>query len=339
MPSHRVVLCIVFLLLSILVPSWSASEPSPAATGPLYRFVNQTNAFTDEQILWSLDGGKTWTTIAEKPTVACPRGNGRVYFAFGTPPKNFGDRTAYWDFIEYASNASDRWSGNTTQVDAFCAPLTIAMGDRLLGITKPRAEIFAAYREQAPGPFKELLRGDVWILSPAMGPFGAKGTHAKYFDSYVDEVWAMYEKERPTPSGKWTGKVVDGALIFTEVGGKKTYTCTRKPSTQDILLGTGVLGANPRFCGAFNRHVAADPADWNDATKFYRQEPCNWYAKFLHEHSLANKAYGFCYDDDADQAAFFMGKGTEVVVTFYWNAPSAEKPKDKKKKRKETPTK
>lgn len=151
----------------------------------------------------------------------------------------------------------------------------------------------------------------------------------------------MYEKERPTPSGKWTGKVVDGALIFTEIGGKKTYTCTRKPSTQDILLGTGVLGANPRFCGAFNRHVAADPADWNDASKFYRQEPCNWYAKFLHEHSLAHKAYGFCYDDDADQAAFFMGKGTEVVVTFYWNPPpEPEKGKKKKeKKKKETAAK
>lgn len=323
----------VLLLALTLQPVLWAQEPA-GKTGPLYRFVNQTGAFTDEQIFWSLNGGKEWQTIASAPTVPCPQGNGRVYFAFGKTPKNFGDREAYWDFIEYASSAPDRWAGNTTQVDAFCAPITIAMGDKLVGMTKPRAELFALFREQAPGAFKELLRGDAWILSPAMGPFGAKGTHAKYFDAYIDEVWAMYASERPTSSGKWTGKVVDGALIFTPVGGNgKPYTCARKPSTQDVLLGTGVLATNPRFCGAINRHVLADPADWSNAALFYRQEPCNWYAKFLHEHSLDHKAYGFCYDDDADQAAFFMGKGTEVVVTFYWNDLTPKKPESKKKKK------
>lgn len=311
-----------------------AQEPAPAAkTGPLYRFVNQTGAFTDEQIFWSLNGGKDWQTIASAPTVPCPRGNGRVYFAFGKTPKHFGDREAYWDFIEYASNAPDRWAGNTTQVDAFCAPITIAMGDKRLGIDKPRAELFELFRQQAPGGFKECVRGDFWIVSPAMAAFGAKGSQAKYFDAYVDSVWAMYATEKPTPSGKWIGKVVDGALTFTPVGGGKSFSCARKPTTQEILLGTGVLATNPRFCGALNRHVAADPADWNNPEKFYREEPCNWYAKFLHEHSIDHKAYGFCYDDDAEQAAFFMGKCTEIVVTFYWNDLTPKKPEAKKKKR------
>jgi hypothetical protein len=65
---------------------------------------------------------------------------------------------------------------------------------------------------------------------------------------------------------------------------------------------------------------------WGGSAAFYRAEPCNWYARFFHEHGLGHKAYGFCYDDVADQAAFFSGKGREVIVTLYWDSPPAAKP-------------
>ena len=81
------------------------------------------------------------------------------------------------------------------------------------------------------------------------------------------------------------------------------------------------LGAAAHRAGRCHRviGVAADPADWRDASKFYSQEPSNWYSKFLHEHSIDQKAYGFCYDDYADQAAYFSGKGPELTVTLHWN--------------------
>ena len=69
-------------------------------------------------------------------------------------------------------------------------------------------------------------------------------------------------------------------------------------------MGTGVLATNPPFCAASNRQALADPADWRKADAFYQSEPCNWYAKFFHERSLGKKAYGFCYGDVAEQAAF-----------------------------------
>jgi hypothetical protein len=137
-------------------------------------------------------------------------------------------------------------------------------------------------------------------------------------------VWEMYAQEKKTPSGKFLGKVVQGALTFTPLdGGKgsKPYTCASKPSTQDIVLGEGVFRNNPAFAGAFNRHVAADPADWKNPAKFYQAEPCNWYARYLHEHSFGHKAYGFSYDDASEQAPFFSAKGSEVVVTLYWDTP------------------
>ena len=86
------------------------------------------------------------------------------------------------------------------------------------------------------------------------------------------------------------------------------------------------LYQSSKFCAAINRHVLADPADWHNPAAFYKAEPCNWYSKFLHEHSIGHKAYGFCYDDASEQAAFFSGKGRELIVTLYWDSEPTPKP-------------
>jgi len=285
-----------------------------------YKFVNKTNGkFTDDQCFWSLDTGRTWHSFSKESSVPCPTGNGRVYFRLGVAPKNFGDFTTFWDFIEYAYQ-NDTWNGNTTQVDAFCIPITIELGGRKVGMNQSRSKLFDTFRKEAPKEFKACVKDDAWILSPCRAGFGKDGPNGKYFDSYVEEVWEMYVRERETPSGEWSGKVVDGALTFTPMNGGKAMNCAKKPSTQDIFLGTGVLARNPQFCAALNRHVLADPADWKNPSKFYKAEPCNWYSKFLHEHALDHKSYGFCYDDVSEQAAFFSGKGAEVVVSLYWDS-------------------
>ncbi|HET6249978.1 MAG TPA: beta-1,3-glucanase family protein [Tepidisphaeraceae bacterium] len=294
-------------------------KKKPADSGRLnYVFVNHTaGKWADDQCFWSLDGGKEWHSFAKEPTTPCPTGNGRVYFRLGESPRNFDDRSAYWDFIEYAYG-NGTWNGNTTQVDAFCIPLTISMGGKKVGIVESRAKLFEAFRKDCPAAFKDCVKGDFWIVSPARAGFRKGGPHGDYFDRYVDEIWNEYAREKPTPSGKYLGKVAAGALTFSPVGKGKSFTCDRKPTTQDILLGEGVLGRNPAFCAAFNRHVAADPADWNSPARFYQAEPCNWYSKFLHEHAIDHKCYGFCYDDSSEQAAFFSGKGDTLTVTLTW---------------------
>lgn len=285
-----------------------------------YKFVNKTNGkWTDDQMFWSLDNGNTWHSFAAEPTVPCPEGGGRVYFCMGEKPKNFDDRAAYWDFIEWNYKVGGNWSGNTTQVDAFGLPLTIEMGDHKVGIDESRSKLFAQFLKDCPEPFRDCVKGDFWILSPARAGFRKGGKHGDYFDKYVDEIWEMYATKKATPSGKYTGEVTGTSLTFTPVGGGPSFTCESKPSTQDILLGEGVLGRNAAFCGAFNRHVAADPADWRDVSKFYQAEPCNWYAKFLHEHTIDHKCYGFCYDDASEQAAYFSDKGKTLKVTLGWD--------------------
>jgi hypothetical protein len=312
--------CLGLALLPRMTTGVAAAESKPAAAfGPTCRLVNLTGKFADQEVFWSLDHGKEWHSFADRPTVPCPLGNGRLYFRLGAAPKHFNDRDALWDFIEYASEDSRSWHGNTTYVDAFCIPITIAMGGKEVGIRKSRSAVFNEFRAKAPTPFQACVKGDWWIVAPCAADLGQDGASSTYFDAYINEVWAMYAEERPTPSGKWSGKVKDGALTFTPVGPGQPVTCPSKPSTQDAILGTGVLAANPLFCAAINRHVLADPADWRNPAAFYKAEPHNWYAKFLHTQAVDGKAYGFCYDDVAEQASFFSGKGNEVVVTLRWD--------------------
>ena len=300
-----------------------AAEPRQSG-GLTYTFVNGTGGtFGDDQCYWSLNGGRDWRSFAKEPTAPCPNGNGRVYFRLGKAPKNFDDRRAYWDFIEYAYGGGV-WHGNTTQVDAFCIPMTIELGTKKLGIAESRRKLFEAFRKNAPKEFQPCAKSDFFILSPCRAGFGKNGPNGRYFDDYVDSVWRMYAKERPTPSGKWSGRVDDGALVFTPASGGKPLRCPRKPDTQEVLLGSGILGGNPQFCAAINRHVLADPADWKTPDRFYQAEPCNWYAKFFHEHSIDHKAYGFCYDDVSEQAAFFSGTERNLTVTLNWDRPPSD---------------
>ena len=97
---------------------------------------------SDRRPAWHrhLQGTGAEFVAAKEPTAPCPGGNGRLYFRLGAAPKNFDDREAYWDFIEYAYDKGT-WHGNTTQVDAFCVPLTIELGDKKAGITESRKKL------------------------------------------------------------------------------------------------------------------------------------------------------------------------------------------------------
>jgi hypothetical protein len=288
-----------------------------------YTFVNKTNGkWKDEEIFWSKDMGKSWHTIKES---AANGGNGRIYICMGKKPEPFGDDWgAYWDFLEYNSNGK-KWIGNTTQVDAWCLPITLEIGSHKVGIKDPRTKMFEEFKKEAPKEFKSCVLGDFWIVSPFKADMGTGKPFEKYFEKYVDGLWDKYLDGVKTPSGKYVGKSVkDGGLTFTPVEGGTgknggVVSCASKPNTKNILLGEGVLGGNPGFCAAFNRGVADDPADWRNVSKFYQKEPYNWYSKFLHKHSIDNRAYGFCYDDYAEQAAYFAGEGDHLIVTFYWD--------------------
>lgn len=305
--------------------SSAAAPGAPAANNEadFYQFVNATGgAFTDAQISWTIDG-KTWHTLAEGKTAPkVMKGGGRINF------RMTNDKGSWQDFIEFTHNRV--WNGNTTYVDAFVIPITIELfmadgSSKKLGITESRKAMFDLFKQQAPKEFQACVEGDKRIASPHQASMADNKPDAHYFDAYVDEIWAMYEKPKQTPGG-WTGRVENGALIFSKAG-QKDKMLKSKPTTKEILLGQREMGSNPGFCAAFNRHVAADPGDWENPATYYKTLPYNFYAKFWHEHTVDGKAYGFCYDDVAGQASYISAPGTKLVVTFYWDNPPATQPR------------
>jgi hypothetical protein len=116
----------------------------------------------------------------------------------------------------------------------------------------------------------------------------------------------------------------DTRLAFTTPGDPVTYYVS-KPTTQDAFMGAGTLASGngvekqleAQICAAFNRHILQNISQAATPSAFYQASPANWYAKFWHDHSLNNLAYGFCYDDVSNQSTTLVStnpRGMVVVI-------------------------
>lgn len=296
------------------------------------------------------------TLAQAKSIVIPPIQSARIYMSVGKPVmvqinRDINGNTGYagpnlenstdpnldvqFDFGEFNINrprpASD-YPGifvNTTRVDMFGLPLRLRVQgldgyDATVGETlkETRDELIARFILETPPEFHALAKAPyapTRIMAPAHATFNAEGPNAGYLDAYIDEIWNMYRsRDLVMKVGDWptfTGRVgPDDVLTFTD--GIDTYKIYGKPTTQEVLLGKGLLddarGTTPgtdkynkqlqlqaQICAALNRHVAEQPNErWYDAAYFYPAGSiANWFTKFWHEHSYNGLAYGFSYDD------------------------------------------
>ena len=205
---------------SVLSQARAAQRKQAAGPGGLvYSLVNKTNGkFTDEECFWSLNGGREWHSFAKEPTAPRPAAGG-LYSAVGKHPKNFDDWESYWDFVEYNAGGGT-WHGNTTQVDAFCLPLTIEMGDKKVGIMESRSKLFAAFRNEAPEEFQACVKGDFWIVSPCKAGFGKAAPTPSTSRSTLTKYGTCTPRRKRRPAESIPARSCgEGALTFTPVAG------------------------------------------------------------------------------------------------------------------------
>jgi hypothetical protein len=284
-----------------------------------------------------------------------PLASGRIYLSVGSPvwlrvdeatgglvqpdPANPGDpnRDLHYDWIELTLDGSG-FHGNTTCVDQFGLPLTLAVTDRgdpehplgPVGLTEARTALFQAWRATMPPTFQDLANpAGSRILAPAHGAFGPAGAGRDYLRGYIERMWARY-RARPlvlkVDAGTFTGRVDAGdRFVFTRAGDAAEYVIAAKPTTQEAFLGDGVLAqgnGTERMLGAqlaalLNRHLLERPGAWRDASAYYQGEPCNHYAQFWHQHGLGHRAYGFAYDDVNDQSSSLAtANPLEIRIAF-----------------------
>lgn len=281
-------------------------------------------------------------------------GNGQIGYA-GANIENPTDANidVYFDFGEMAilPKGHDQQGifVNTTRVDHFGFPLKLRVQgldgyDRTVGepLTETRAQLFSRFQAEVPQEFRPLAQ-EPWapyrIVAPAHALFQAGHSQENYLQPYIDQMWSRYTTQGLVFTldnlGTFTGRVVGGVFRFTGGVRNGTYYINGKPTTSMVLLGNGLLddtrGApaddwgtqlqiQAQVCAALNRHVFANPADWYRPAAFYPAgQRANWYAKFWHDHSIDQLAYGFAYDDVGGFSPSLHTRAPTVVTyTIGW---------------------
>lgn len=262
---------------------------------------------------------------------------------------NDPNRGIRYEFIELTNNQYG-FFGNHTRVDSYHYPMGLELWGnggyyKRAGELKSHADILAAYQSFAPTAFQSLLNTSAGTITcPGKSPaFQAGGAQANYFGSYIDAIWSKYVNEdlifNAGDAGVFKGRITNGQLkVVGQSGGfvGRTGIVSRKPTTQEVLEGKGVLDQRvvdgdldlviqSQLCAAINRHVVntttPNPGqqNWYNASQYYLTAPANYYARFWHQGGISvdNLNYGFAYDDVNDQSSsLHTPQPTKVVATF-----------------------
>jgi Beta-1,3-glucanase len=269
---------------------WGDTSSIPAAHNVLMvKVLNRTNGkYPDSQVYWSFNGQTH--SIAEQPYIDMPANSaGRMYFYLGSPSSQ------YYDFIEFTVGPTV-FNGNTTRVDAFGLKLAmrlhahdgydVQVGDDYPTFLQDRSATFQQFQNEVPTEFKQLATVQAPYRIPAPGAVAAfqpGGQYANYFTAYAQSIGV-------------------------------------NATTQQVVSCSGPLATDPARCSALNRHVAQLPqSQWSTPSLFYQGAPANYYAKYWHDHSINHLAYGFPYDDYAQQSDFISHSNPQwLEVAVGW---------------------
>ncbi|MET8161599.1 beta-1,3-glucanase family protein [Sphaerisporangium sp. NPDC005289] len=269
---------------------WGDTSTIPAPRNVvMVKILNRTNGqYPDSQVYWSYNGQAH--SIAEQPYFDMPANTaGRMYFYLGSP------NSQYYDFIEFTVGPSV-FNGNTTRVDAFGLKLAmrlhardgydVAVGEDYATFQESRSATFQRFTNEVPAEFKPLAQVQAPYRIPAPGSaavFQPGGQYANYFTGYASQ---------------------NGV----------------NATTSQVTGCAGPLSENPKLCAALNRHVAGlSDAQQSDSSQYYKTAPANYYSKFWHDHAIGKRAYGFPYDDYADQSSFIShGNPQYLLVAVGW---------------------
>lgn len=237
-----------------------------------------------------------------------------------------------FEMIELTNAANGLWT-NTTRVDSYQYPMGLEVWGangfyKKTGEILPQASILSKWKNEVPSAFQACLKeSEGVIMAPSkIAAFESGGAHADYFKPYVDAIWSKYASEdlifNSGAAGVWKGRVEGETFVFhnlTNSSGNATAKISRRPNTQEILEGKGVLAEDvqkipgqtldlvvqAQICAALNRHAidlgaaSGTTQNWGDSTKFFNAEPYNAYVEFWHRADVSweQSSYGFCYDD------------------------------------------
>jgi len=274
-----------------------------------------------------------------------------------TDPTDPNKGIAY-EIIELTYNQYGFW-GNTTRVDSYNYPMGLELfGNNnsysKTGELKTHADIGTAFLTSVPLEFQGCYNAQTGVIlfptkteafaDGSIGTMPNVGPYVDYMKPYIDDIWTKYANEdlifSAGDAGIWKGRVQqNGQLVMVAQSGGfngRTAIISRKPTTQEVFEGKGVLNQvngdatvdlmlQAQMCAAISRHVVnttipnVGAQTFSDPSQYYLTAPCNYYAKFFHENGISynDKTYAFAYDDVFDQSSTLHSSSpTKVIVTF-----------------------
>jgi hypothetical protein len=299
-------------------------------------------------------------SLAQASTVTIPTRieGARMYVSIGSPmyiPISPDDRgwggpdlqnpadpntDVYFDWYEFTyQHGVIPFGGNTTQVDMFGFPMTArltqsAIGyDQTVDITLTRDQARAQYTAAVGAAFKPLVSNYRIVAPRSSATFKPGGSQANYMQAYIDQTWSYYTANQFTLTRlnqTFTGRVSGNTLTFTKDGAGPFFL--NKPTTTDVVECSGALASGgmsttalelgAEFCAAFNRGVALNTASWYNPATYYAGAIKNDYSRFFHTIGIANRAYGFAYDDVDDQSSVKIlpnaNPPTSLIIGIGW---------------------
>lgn len=286
-------------------------------------------------------------TLSRRRVVPLPALSGRVYVSMGAPLAFRAVGTPNGAAIQYPAGwvSGDASSGiphdcmeftnsdagmftNTTMVDMFSVPMALTLrgaAEQTTGTLRPggRSRIFDGVAAQTG--FGDLVVDGVRVIAPGHG-LDAGRFARDYLDGYVGETWDRYRSAElavTVGATRYTGRVEGERCSF--FSGGTPATSFARPSTRDVLFCDGALTApNDGVSGpiaavlaaGLNRSTLRDIPVQPDRNpgRYYREPVTNHYARVLHENTVDGRAYGFAFDDVAEQASYLQDHAPRSVT-------------------------
>jgi hypothetical protein len=255
---------------------WDTTKIRKQAGKIWYTLLNRTGGkVPDSLIYWAIGDGGPVVCLKDSCYIDfTTQSSGRLYIMVGYKPTNTNKRpqNQVWDFEEH-TNGNGWFHGNTTRVDAYGCPIAY----RLHCTDGYDAEVYHVYFQSRQSFFDEY-ENEVPM------EFSDLGT-----------IRAPYRIPNPGSSG--------GQLA---TGGKYASYWTKYCTAFGVNASAYLNGiALPKTSAGCHRHVMGmTDAQQNDERNFYQAAPCNFYSYFLHRRAVANKCYGFPYDDYANGSSY-----------------------------------
>ena len=268
-----------------------------------------------------LAGARLWFSVDGPLTFLLNPGPGLVEPSVTNPSDpNFNTN---FGFCEFTFNSAQIYA-NISYVDFVSLPISLTLTNTS-GATQHVSgmpanglqtvcDALQAQSSQDGAGWNQLIQTsngqNLRALSPNNGIVLNNNLFNGYFQSYVDQVYAMYSGQPLSvdTQGQWgivQGTVSNGTLNFAGNGGS-----FGKPSAADIFscsTGPFVFGSNiemgaitARLSAAFNRStLLTDSLQPNTNNDYYQNWITNHYSRIVHSVNLDHRGYAFPYDDVA----------------------------------------